>query len=234
MHPDLEALLALQEDDAAIARIEARLREVDAQVRVLDRDRAAAGEMLERIRADVDDDERRRRELAQKVQEHKALQERNLAALDAVRKAREASAAMAQIDITRKVLAQEESDLQSLSGRVTDRHQAIKAHEAELEALDQQQAQPRAELAERRATLEADLAQARERREASSRRVPRLVLMKYERIRGRDRGHALYPLRGQACGRCNTAIPLQRRNVIAAGRSIEVCEACGVLLYATA
>ena len=43
---------------------------------------------------------------------------------------------------------------------------------------------------------------------------------------------ALYALRGAACGRCNTAIPLQRRNVMAAGRSVEVCEGCGVLLYA--
>jgi predicted nucleic acid-binding Zn-ribbon protein len=60
------------------------------------------------------------------------------------------------------------------------------------------------------------------------------MLAKYERIRQRDHAHALYPLRGAACGRCNTAIPLQRRNVIAAGRSIEACEGCGVLLYATA
>jgi predicted nucleic acid-binding Zn-ribbon protein len=61
--------------------------------------------------------------------------------------------------------------------------------------------------------------------------VPRGILSKYERIRGREKSFALYQLRGAACGRCNTAIPLQRRNVMAAGRTIEVCEGCGVLLY---
>jgi predicted nucleic acid-binding Zn-ribbon protein len=48
----------------------------------------------------------------------------------------------------------------------------------------------------------------------------------------RNTSNVLYPLRGQACGRCDTAIPMQRRNAIAAGRAIDVCEACGVLLYA--
>jgi predicted nucleic acid-binding Zn-ribbon protein len=79
----------------------------------------------------------------------------------------------------------------------------------------------------------AALREARGRREGSAARVSRGILSKYERIRGRAHEPSLYPLRGAACGRCNTAIPLQRRNAIAAGRSIEVCEGCGVLLYAT-
>ncbi|HEY7861571.1 MAG TPA: hypothetical protein VIB98_08990, partial [Gemmatimonadaceae bacterium] len=62
--------------------------------------------------------------------------------------------------------------------------------------------------------------------------VPPPILRKYERILSRNTSNVLYALRGQACGRCDTAIPLQRRNAIAAGRAIEVCEACGVLLYA--
>lgn len=232
MHPDLMALLALQEDDTAVAAIEARLRELDAQTEVLDRERAALGEAVERARASADAEEQKRRELALKVQEHKALQERNLAVLDAVRKAREASAAMAQIDITRRVLAQEESDLQALTGRIEALRQAAELHAMELTEVDQRQEAERARLAEARAELERELAAAREKRSASAARVSRGVLAKYERIRGREKSHALYPLQGAACGRCNTAIPLQRRNVMASGRSIEVCEGCGVLLYA--
>ena len=43
---------------------------------------------------------------------------------------------------------------------------------------------------------------------------------------------ALFALRGPSCGHCDTAIPLQRRNIMAGTGQIEVCEACGVLLYA--
>ena len=61
----------------------------------------------------------------------------------------------------------------------------------------------------------------------------RPMLGKYDRIRGK-RTQALYALRGGSCGNCDTAVPLQRRNIMAGSGQIEVCEACGVLLYAEA
>ena len=48
------------------------------------------------------------------------------------------------------------------------------------------------------------------------------------------RAQALYPLRGESCGNCDTAIPMQRRNHMAVNGPIDVCEACGVLLYRAA
>ncbi|MEP6905728.1 MAG: hypothetical protein ABI875_06560, partial [Gemmatimonadales bacterium] len=60
--------------------------------------------------------------------------------------------------------------------------------------------------------------------------VPRPLLGKYDRIRTR-RPKALYALRGDSCGNCDTAIPMQRRNLMAVNGALDVCEACGVLLY---
>ncbi len=234
MHPDLVALLALQEDDGAIAQLEERLRELDARGLELDREQVAIGEALERARRGAEEEERRRRELAGKVQEHKTLQDRNLAALDAVRKPREAAAAMAQVDMTRKVLAQEESELHTLTGRIVELHQVVSSQEQALADAEERQRPAREELAAERASLEEEIAAARRKRAESASKVSRPLLAKYERIRGRANSNALYALRGSACGRCNTAIPLQRRNVMTAGRSIEVCEGCGVLLYASA
>jgi predicted nucleic acid-binding Zn-ribbon protein len=234
VHPDLITLLALQDDDSTVTGLQAQLRELDAQLATLERERSTLSGAIERARSATEAEEQKRRELSLKVQEHKALQDKNIATLDSVRKAREATAAMAQIDITRRVLAQEENDLQALSGRISDLKQATELHAMELSELEERQAEERMAIERRRAELQGELDQARAKRESSAARVPRQILAKYERIRGRDNAHALYPLRGAACGRCNTAIPLQRRNVIAAGRSIEVCEGCGVLLYATA
>ncbi|HJU65831.1 MAG TPA: hypothetical protein VJ596_09150, partial [Gemmatimonadaceae bacterium] len=122
--------------------------------------------------------------------------------------------------------------LHGLVGRIQDLRQALELQELELSELEERQRSSREQLAVERQSVEDELEQARAVRRERAARVSRGVLQKYERIRERDRSAALYPLRGQACGRCNTAIPLQRRNVIAAGRSIEVCEGCGVLLYA--
>ena len=149
-----------------------------------------------------------------------------------MRKDREASAAMAQIEITRRVLAQEESEMQALATRIADLHQTAELEQLSLAELEERQHTERAQIAAACGALDQEVASALAQRNQTAARVGRALLQKYERIRGRENSNALYALRGAACGRCNTAIPLQRRNVMAAGRSVEVCEGCGVLLYA--
>lgn len=234
VNAELEALLALQADDNAVMELEQRSRELDARLAVLDRERQALLDAIERSRQALATEEKRQRELSGKVQDHKQLQERNVAALDAVRKPREAAAAMSQIELTRKVLAQEENDLQGLTSRLQDMRTGLQLQELELNEADERQRAVRDEVAAARVALDHEMADARAKRGDSAGRVPRATLVKYERIRTRRRSDAVFPLRGTACGNCNTAIPLQRRNVIAGGRSIDVCEGCGVLLYASA
>lgn len=232
MSPDLEAVLALQAEDTIVAQLNGKLAALDAKLKALDTERAHVEDSLARARATAEQEEKRRRELAIKVEDHKAMQERNLATLDVVRKPKEATAAMAQVDMLKKVLSQEETDLHSLSLRVHDVHHAIDVQQKTLDELDARQREQRAAQAAERAELEAELAKAKSIRNERASHVPKSILLKYERILSRNTSNVLYPLRGQACGRCDTAIPMQRRNAIAAGRAIDVCEACGVLLYA--
>lgn len=232
MSPDLEAVLALQAEDAIVSQLSGKLRALEERVKSLDAERVAVEESLARARTTAEAEEKRRRELAVKVEDHKAMQERNMATLDVVRKPKEATAAMSQVDMLRKVLSQEETDLHALSLRVHDLHHAIDGQERMLSELDARQSEQRAAFAAERSVAEAELQKARAIRAERAAHVPKPILLKYERILSRNTSNVLYPLRGQACGRCDTAIPLQRRNAIAAGRAIEVCEACGVLLYA--
>jgi predicted nucleic acid-binding Zn-ribbon protein len=225
--------MALQADDATIRDLETRSRDLDLRVATLDRERAAREQELTRARVAVEEEERRQRELQAKIQEHRQLHERNLSHLDRVKKAHEASAAMAQIELTRKVLAQEESDAHAAVARLQALRQSLVAQEAELATADEQQRAARDEIDAERHALAEEVRAARAKREDTARRVSRGALAKYERIRGSKRPIALYPLRGMSCGHCNTAIPLQRRNAMAGGGAIELCEACGVLLYAS-
>jgi predicted nucleic acid-binding Zn-ribbon protein len=230
--PDLEAVLALQGEDTIVAQLNGKLRALDAKLKSLDTERAQVEDSLARAKATAETEEKRRRELSTKVEEHKAMQERNLATLDVVRKPKEATAAMAQVDMLKKVLSQEETDLHSLSLRVHDVHHAIDGQQKALDELDARQKEQRETLGAERAEIEGELAKAKRIRDERAAHVPKNILLKYERILSRNTSNVLYPLRGQACGRCDTAIPMQRRNAIAAGRAIDVCEACGVLLYA--
>jgi len=61
--------------------------------------------------------------------------------------------------------------------------------------------------------------------------VKRPLLQQYERIRRGRAPLALYPLHGEACGHCYTAVPLHRRQDILNSQSVTACEACGVIVY---
>jgi uncharacterized protein len=233
VHQDLEALLALQADDDVIDELDGKLRALGPRLSELERRRKAVAEQLAGAEAATAADERKHRELEGRLSDHKQRQERNLAHLDSVKRMREATAAMAQVEQARKILIEEESELATLARRVSDGHKAIAAHRDALAAEEQEQAAEREALAQQRAEIEGALAEARAKRTQAAARVPKAILTKYDRIRGRKGEQAIFALRGPSCGHCDTAIPLQRRNQMMGTGQIEICEACGVLLYAT-
>ncbi len=232
MNPDIERLLTLQRDDAELDGLNRRLHDLDAGVRALERERADAATNVDKARADLATEEKRQRELQSKFSEHKQLQEKNLAQLDAVKKAREATAAMSQIDITRRALMQDENDLQTAEQRARSLRDQVVARELVLLEVDERIRDTRASTAGEREIIEREIAAAQAKRESSARDVSPRLLTAYDRLRRRGRGTPLAEIRGASCSACNTAIPMQRRNQIMSGTTIDACEGCGVLLYA--
>lgn len=233
MHSEVEALLALQADDSRIRDLEEQMRSLDPRLAVLDRKRESAASAVARSRAAVESEEKRQRELLAKIAQHKQIQERNLAQFDAVKKLKEATAAMAQVESARRIIAEDESELQALGRRLTDMRTAVQSQEAALAAVEEEQATARDEIATQRGEIDTALAAVRNDRRGKTGGVSGSMLSKYDRIRTR-RAQALYSLRGESCGHCDTAIPMQRRNHMAVNGTIDVCEACGVLLYRAA
>ncbi len=233
MQNDVEVLLALQADDSEISELETRLRALEPRMSELDRKREVAVATLNRARAAVEAEERRQRDLLTKVAAHKQMQERNLHQLDAVKRLKEATAAMAQVESARRIIADDESELQTISRRLTELRSSVELHELSVLEIEGEQTTAREEIQKERGEIDSSLEAAREARTLKTTGVPRPLLGKYDRIRTR-RAKALYALRGDSCGNCDTAIPMQRRNQMAVNGAIDVCEACGVLLYRAA
>src|SRR6266545_1863333 len=230
MQNDVEVLLSLQADDTQIFELESRLRSLEPRMSELDRKRENALAALTRARGAVESEERRQRDLLTKVAAHKQMQERNLAQLDAVKRLKEATAAMAQVESARRIIAEDESELQTISRRLNELRSAVEAHEFAVAEVEAEQGTAREEIDKERVEINSLLDAARRARDDKTAGVPRPLLGKYDRIRTR-RPRALYPLRGDSCGNCDTAIPMQRRNLMAVNGAIDDCEACGVLLY---
>lgn len=232
MHPDVESLLTLQTEDQAIREMEARLAALEPRLRQMDEARTVAADALTRARAAVEAEEKSYRELQTRIAQHKQLHERNIAQLDSVRRMKEATAAMSQVEQARRILAEEEGALQGINRRLAELRASVETQERGLATLDEAHTAERATIEQARAEVDGELTSRRAARAGSAARVERILLQKYDRIRSVRRDGAIFPLRGPSCGHCDTSVPLQRRNMMAARGSIEVCETCGVLMYA--
>ena len=231
MHPDLEGLLTLQAKDQDVTKSEQALAGLEPDVRRLDEQLAVAQRGVDGARRAIDDAKRRKDELEGKIANYKSMQEQRRQKLEWVRGAKEASTLMAEIDLTRTVLAKEEAEFMRSGDAVHEAERKAAEAEKALHVVGEAQAPERATLAERREAALAELRQAQEVRTAATHDVNGTLLSRYERIRRGKAPLALYALHGDACGHCFTAVPTQRRVLIQRGASIETCEACGVLLY---
>ena len=232
MNQDLEALKSVQAEDSAIRAIDQRLASLEPRVQRLDAERRGVMDARDRTAALLDRERTARTALGVRMAEHRAQLERNVQVLGDVRKQREALAADAQVAMAREVVGEEEREHSAAVRRVADLESALAGHDEALAELEARQAEARAVIADERAALQQERDTVRARRDAAAAGVARQLLSQYERIASRRHDEALFPLRGPSCGSCDTAVPLQRRNAMLARQSIEVCEACGALLYA--
>jgi predicted nucleic acid-binding Zn-ribbon protein len=232
VHPELEALLALQEKDQAVSASDAAIVALAPELTTLDDALAAAERTLAAAHAAIQAALGRRDELEGKIASYRTMQEQRRQRLEWVRGAKEASTLMAELDLARSVLAKEEAEFMRSGDAVGEaEHKAAQAEQA-LAQLRVEQASQREVLAGKRDQIAAGREEAVAEREQAAARVNGSALARYERIRRGKAPLALYPLHGDACGHCFTAVPTQRRSLILRGASIEGCEACGVLLYA--
>jgi predicted nucleic acid-binding Zn-ribbon protein len=228
---ELTALLALQSDDLVIHEIETKMAALAPRIAELDARANRIKDTIERQGGLVAAEEKKQAFLRDKIAEHRQLIERNQAQLDAVKTMRQATAAAAQMDQAKRIVAGEESDLLSLNRRLEELRGVLNNAKTDLAALEAEQATARAEVATERETLEGELKTAMAKRKGTADAVPAALRTRYDRTRNKKRVMVVVALNGLSCGACDTAIPMQRRHSMLATNAIEVCEVCGVMMY---
>lgn len=232
MHPDVAALLAVQEDDLSIDDLETKLGALRPRIDQMAKDRDKAGASLQQAKQSAEAEERRRAEVAARVAQHKSLYDKNQAALNAITSMREATAATAQLEQAKRMIDEDERELAMIGQRLQEANRTVSERERLADELSTAQEQARSSLDADQAQIETELASARTLRADKANKVPRSLLSQYDRIRSRKRTHVVFPLNGSSCGNCDTMIPMQRRSAMTGSAKTEVCEGCGVMLYA--
>jgi predicted nucleic acid-binding Zn-ribbon protein len=232
MHPDVKSLLAVQHEDLEIYALEARLAALAPRVAALERERDKVAGALDRVRKAVQAEEARHREARGRVETHQQLLARSQRQYEGVASPREAAAASTQLEQTKRMADESARDADQVQGRINQMRHEVADLEHQLGEVESRQAEARASIDSDRTAIEGQITTARARRDVTAGAVPRAILTKYDRIRSRRRSETVFPLRGQSCSACDTAIPTQRRAAMAASGSLEMCEGCGALLYA--
>ena len=233
MHADLVKLIELQSKDGLVARAEDRLAALSTETSGLDQVLQAARGKLEAARRAAADGQRRRDDLETKIESYRILQERRRQRLEQVRNPKDASTLMTELDLAQSVMAKEENDWLRSADMVMQLEVKLKDEERNFAAVEAAQAPERAEVAQRRAMLEAERDEAVRVREETAAQVNKVLRARYDRLRRTRSNDVVVPLMGGACGACHTAVPLNRRSQIKAGNVIDACEACGAILYPT-
>ena len=232
MHPDVKALLSLQQDDLAIYAIEHRLASLAPQLAKLERERGAVAGALERARKTVDAEESRHRESRGRIDTHRQLAERSQRQYESVTSPREATAALAQLEQTNRMVTESERDADQIQGRINEMRHHVADLEKQLVDIESRQVDARSSIDSDRVAIEGELATAKGKRDSEAQSVPRRMVGLYDKVRAKRHVEIVFPLRGPSCSACDTAIPTQRRAAMAATGSLEMCEGCGMLLYA--
>ncbi len=231
MTPDLEKLLDLQAKDLTLLEVDQRLDAVLEEEQALDEAVRAAEAQIGTAQRSVAESIRRRIEVEGRVETYRKLQEGRRKRIEVSRPGKDTAALMAELDLSRQVLAREESDWFRAQEAVQAQEARVAEAEAQVEALRAEQVEPREALAARRSELESERAVALEARDTSAAAVAKPLRSRYERLRGSRAPVAVVALAGDACGACYTAVPMNRRAQMRMTGVVDGCEGCGVMLY---
>lgn len=231
MPTDLETLLHLQEKDKAVLAIQNELDGLSPETEALDEAFAVVEQELEAALAELDVASTVRKELEGKIEGYRLMQERKRAKLEFVRGAKEASALMAELDLARSVMAQEETDWLKSADRVDSAELRAANSKTAVEQLAEEQEPTRKDLEKRRNEYAERFVSATSEREDAKKTVDDGLLRRYERVRGGNAPFSLYELHGEACGHCFTHVPKHIQQQLTTHNTIDNCQVCGVMLF---
>jgi len=232
VNPDIAALVDVQSDDLAIHALERGIDQLMPKVNALNAEVAKAKAAVDQATQLVEAEEKRKRDVAQRIDAHRALHTKNEAVYGAATNQKEATAASAQLEQIKKIIGDEEREMIAITQRTTEIKALIEDRTSRMMELEQQRDAAKEAISGERTKLETELAEIRARRIKRAGSVARPLISIYDRIRSKKRIHALFPLRGTSCSNCDTNVPMQRRSQMVATGKPEVCEGCGALLYA--
>lgn len=234
MHPWTQALLALQECDARIAKIEARLAAVPAEKATVQQELKAAEAAFATAKDQVRDAEKGVKAVELEIESLRSKMRDFQSKSAMIKNNDDYRAAMHQAETCKQQISQfEDRELEQMAAVETAKRN-FAVDEKKLAEAKQRAVARAGDIEAAAAAAAREVERLRQERIPLAAAIEAPVRDRYERIwkkRRHPEERAFVPVRNGACGACNMNLPAQTKNNVAKGKEA-TCDTCSRLLYA--
>jgi len=231
LNSELSQLLALQETDNEIKRLNQEIISLPARQQEIERQFSESVKEYLGLKQEFDHAQSEKSRLESEVAAEQTKHQKFKDDLMKATNQREYETAVREIDATKKAISSLETEILKLMEKVEKLEAQVSERSPEIEArrveVDRQIAETAASVAGHKEALAA-LAAERERRLGTLGPATRST---YERVSKMRNGLALAEARDSMCTACRMKIRPQVYNDIRRGDQIFICENCGRILY---
>ncbi|HSA93037.1 MAG TPA: C4-type zinc ribbon domain-containing protein [Terriglobales bacterium] len=231
MHPDLSNLIALQEADREIARLNAEIQALPLRVAAIEEKLSHTRGEIENAKAALAANQKERKHQESEIQDQRTKISKYREQSLAVKTNEQYKALMHEIEYAESHIRAAEDKI--LEGMVqADAHEAtLKAAEAELKEETAEIEKEKAEARARTAEDEALLREWTAKRDALRGQITPDVVEHYDRVLKLRKTSAITEAIAHQCGECHVLLRPQTYNEVRRNDSIVTCDSCGRILY---
>lgn len=227
----LQALIALQEKDAGLDKIEAEMNKIPIEIAALKVGLEKEKTQLNDAKAKTVALEKKKKEKELELAGKEEAARKHGSELNSVKTNEAFKALQKEIEAAKQAGSAIETEILVLMDEVDASRRQEKAAAAELKGVEEkvkaQIAALEAELSQVKARFEA----ARAAREESAVPVPAEAMKIYDHIRGRGKKDAVVPIDGNTCSACRVILAPQVIVEATKAKNLVSCESCQRILY---
>jgi predicted nucleic acid-binding Zn-ribbon protein len=231
LDPLIRTLVRFQELSLEVARLDARLSQIPAEIKAIDEEQRAAAASVARAKGSVAEAQKRKRDHERELQDLEGkISKYNDQSRD-VKTNEQYRAIMHEIENVREQIGQVEEkilfameDIDSHEGVVREEEKSVNARKGEFDAR-------RSTLSSEKEEVSRDRNRAAAERDVAARDVPPDAMEIYNRMARMRSGVAMARARDERCSGCNVRVRPQVFADVRKNNQIIQCESCKRILY---